>query len=208
FRSEVHRLNEEVVQRVRSSVATSGRKIQVGFLVSEKEKWNGDQLIHELSNTNLFDCSFAVHLSSTSERLPPGERAIDFEEQVAYFASKGEIRYELFDLENDRALPVESIDYDVSFIQKHWRAKDFPSRLIGRTLCAYMHYGFIMMANHGMHYNICTFHSYLWAYFTQTDLHRKMHVEHDPSAGDKIVVTGYPKLDVYFEQPPARNQVL
>jgi CDP-glycerol glycerophosphotransferase (TagB/SpsB family) len=51
-----------------------------------------------------------------------------------------------------------------------------------------------------MHYNIGSFYPYLWKYFTQTEGHRLLHLNHDPSSFDKIVVTGYPKLDVYLEQ--------
>ena len=200
-------LNQGVVERIRHSVSSTGRKVKVGFLVCEKEKWNGDQLIQHLEGSGRFDCSFAVHLSSTAARLPHEERALDYEEQVAYFKSKGEVEFELFDPETGHVFPVEDMDYDIVFIQQPWGAKDFPRRLAGRILCAYMHYGFMMMANHGMHYNINTFHSYLWKYFTQTDSHRMLHLEHDPSANDKIVVTGYPKLDVYFTPPPSRTAV-
>jgi len=77
---------------------------------------------------------------------------------------------------------------------------DFPRRIAGKALGVYMHYGFMMMANHGMHYNVGPFHSYLWKYFTQTEGHRLMHLKFDPSAYDKLIVTGYPKLDVYFDK--------
>jgi CDP-glycerol glycerophosphotransferase (TagB/SpsB family) len=62
-----------------------------------------------------------------------------------------------------------------------------------------------MMANHGMHYNIGSFHPYLWRYYTQTEAHRAMHLAHDPSAYDRLVVTGYPKLDVYLEDDPTER---
>lgn len=204
---KVFDLNQEVVERVRLAIASTGRKVKVGFLVCEREKWNGDQLLRELENSGNFDCSFAVHLSSTAARLPHEERASDYEEQVTYFKTKGKVEFDLFDPERNQSFAIEDTDYDVLFIQQPWGAKDFPRRLVGRTLCVYMHYGFMMMANHGMHYNISTFHSYLWKYFTQTESHRRLHIQNDPSANDKIVVTGYPKLDVYFEKEPARTAV-
>lgn len=204
---KVSDLNRRVVEAIRASVARSHRRIKVGFLVSEKEKWNGDQLVQELEASPHFQYSFAVGLSSTATRLSHEERSASYEEQVSYFKTKGPIEFELFDPETDRIFPVEDMDYDVLFIQQPWGAKDYPRRLVGRMLCVYMHYGFAMMANHGMHYNISTFHSYLWKYFSQTDLHRLMHVEHDPSANDKVVVTGYPKLDVYLQKAPSRSDV-
>ena len=86
------------------------------------------------------------------------------------------------------------------FLQQPWGMRDYPRRMIGRALSCYMHYGFMMMAHHEMHYNVGTFHSYLWKYFTQTEGHRLMHIQHDPSAYNKILVTGYPKLDVYLDE--------
>lgn len=200
-------LNRQVIDKIRESVAHTGRKIKVGFLVCEKEKWNGDHLLKELEASGRFECSFAIHLSSTASRLPHEERAADYEEQALYFKSKGKVEFELYDPENNFTFAAEDMDFDILFIQQPWGAKDLPRRLVGQMLCVYMHYGFMMMANHGMHYNITTFHSYLWKYFTQTESHRLLHIQHDPSANEKVLVTGYPKLDVYFDQAPPRSAV-
>ncbi|QTF91296.1 glycosyltransferase [Halomonas sp. BM-2019] len=204
---KVSELNRAVVERIRESVSTSGRKIRVGFVVSEKEKWNGDPLVQALDASGHFEWSFATCLSKIATKQTPIERALNYEQQVAYFRQKGPVAFQLFDAARDCTLPVEDLDYDLVFLQQPWAMKDFPRRLIGKSLCAYMHYGFMMMANHGMHYNIASFHSYLWKYFTQTQLHRQMHLQHDPSAVNKLLVTGYPKLDVYREPPPPRTAV-
>ena len=201
---KVRSLNEEVVARIRRNVAR-GRRIRVGFMVSEFEKWNGDQLVQQLETNGLFDWSFAVCSSNRAAKLSRQDRAMEFAHQLAVFKNIGRVEFSLYDADVDGDTPVEDCDFDVVFLQQPWAMTDFPRRLIGKSLCVYMHYGFMMMANHGMHYNIASFHSYLWRYFTQTEMHRKMHLRYDPSAGDKLVVTGYPKLDVYREKAAERS---
>jgi len=51
-----------------------------------------------------------------------------------------------------------------------------------------------------MHYHVPSFHYYLWKYFTQSEAHKNLHLSYDPNAENKLVVTGYPKFDVYFNQ--------
>src|SRR5690606_20602246 len=92
---KVSDLNRRVVEAIRASVARSHRRIKVGFLVSEKEKWNGDQLVQELEASPHFQYSFAVGLSSTATRLSHEERSASYEEQVSYFKTKGPIEFEL-----------------------------------------------------------------------------------------------------------------
>jgi len=199
--------NRRLVETIRKSVAETGRKIRVGFVVNQKEKWNGSQLVEALDESGVFEWSFVLCLSAEASRLSRVDRSEKYREELEYFSQKGRVEFELYDALVDESMPIESIDYDIVFLQQPWGMKDFPRRLVGKVLCAYMHYGFMVMANHGMHYHIAPFHSYLFKYFTQTEMHRQMHIRHDPSAYEKLVVSGYPKLDVYLDPAPERDAV-
>ena len=202
---EVERLNEHLVERVRERLLDPAEQLRVGFLVSSASRWNADVLFDTLQRQNQF--APRIVLSAPQYRTHPRRRAAMYLDERRFFAEIDPGMIELYDPEANEVLPVEDLDFDVLFYEMPWGMKDYPRRMIGRSLNAYMHYGFMMMANHEMHYNIASFHSYLWAYFTQTEAHRRMHLQHDPSARSKLVVTGYPKLDVYHHEPPTGADV-
>lgn len=198
--TKVAEMNRLVEDRIRSEVR-NGRRLRVAFLVSDRSKWNADSLLEEMRrvgwSTRLYLCLKKVNYAGRDDRIQT------YEAERRYFANIDPGLVELYDPVEDLEVPVEDkVEADIIFYQQPWGMKDFPRRMLGRALGAYMHYGFMLMANHGMHYNIGGFHPYLWRYFTQTEAHRILHLKHDPSAYDKLVVTGYPKLDVYLSELP------
>lgn len=197
--SHVNELNGRLEERIRREIQ-DGRQLRTAFVVNDRAKWNASALLQKMQSLG-WDAR--IHLCLTDVKgLGPVERKASYLEQRSFFAQVDPDLVDLYDPENDRVVPVEEVSADIVFYQQPWGMKDFPRRMAGRALGAYMHYGFILMANHGMHYHIGSFHSYLWRYFTQTEEHRLLHLEHDPSAYDKLVVTGYPKLDVYRDTSP------
>jgi hypothetical protein len=191
---EFARQNEAVVRRVQERTG-QGEPLRVTFLVNDRSKWNGTPLVEEIRSRGW---AVSIALCLTDARgLDAAGRRESYRTEREFFARIDPDLQDLYVPQTDNEVPVETLDTDVIFYQQPWGMKALPRRMAGRALNAYMHYGFIMMANHGMHYNIGTFHPYLWRYFTQTEEHRLMHLAHDPSAHDRLVVTGYPKLDVY-----------
>jgi hypothetical protein len=196
------RMNRELIERIRGEVV-GGRPLTVGFMVNDRSKWNADSLTEEIRregwNTQLYLCQGNIGNVGREERVSA------YQAEQAYFSQIDPGLIDLYDWKDDRVTPIEDVvKADVLFYQQPWAMRDFPRRMAGRTLNAYMHYGFMMMANHGMHYHIGSFHSYLWRYFTQTEEHRLLHLQHDPTAYDRLVVTGYPKFDVYLSDPDSR----
>ena len=200
--AEVDRRNQQVVSRIRGR-GRSGSPLRVTFLANDRAKWNATPLVEEMRRRG-WDVGIALALTDARD-LDRAGRQESYQREREYFTELDAYLHTLYDPDADRAVPVETLDTDVVFYQQPWGMRDFPRRMVGRSLAAYMHYGFVIMANHGMHYNIGTFHSYLWRYFTQTEEHRLMHLAHDPSAADRLVVTGYPKLDVYVDIDPTER---
>jgi hypothetical protein len=199
---EFARQNEAVLQRVRGRIQR-GEPLRVTFLVNDRSKWNGTPLVEEMRGRG-WDVGIALCLTD-ARGLDAAGRHESYTTEREFFSRIDPELQDLYVPETDNEVPIETLDTDVIFYQQPWGMKSFPRRMAGRALNAYMHYGFIMMANHGMHYNIGTFHSYLWRYFTQTEEHRLMHLAHDPSAHDRLVVTGYPKLDAYRAIDPTER---
>lgn len=199
---ELDKLNSAVEDRIRMQLAGERGLLRIGFLVNETAKWNCGPLLEELQEEKRLETKIILCLNNNLAKLNHTDRKEGYLKQRGYFIRLDEHLIDLYDWEKDIERPVEDIDIDILFYQQPWGMRDYPRRMAGRALNVYMHYGFMMMANHGMHYNIGTFHSYLWKYFTQTEEHRLLHLKHDPSAYDKLVVTGYPKLDIYMEDFP------
>jgi hypothetical protein len=202
--AELERVNGRLVERIRDEVA-AGRPLRIAFVVNDRSKWNATSLVDELRAEGWEP---RIHLCLTDAKgLGPDERRSAYLAERAFFTTYDDDLVDLYDIDTDREVPVESVEADVVFYQQPWGMKDWPRRMAGRALGAYLHYGFMIMANHGMHYNIGTFHSYLWRYFAQTEEHRLLHLAHDPSAYERLVVTGYPKFDVFLEpEGPARER--
>ena len=193
-------LNAKLEDQIRDRLKDKNEKLRIGFLVNEKAKWNCQSLLKEIQKNERMTAKIFLSLNERYKKFSHTDRTDDYLQHREFFMSIDKNLVDLYDYKKDWEKPIEEIDVDVLLYQQPWGMKDFPKRMAGRTLNVYMHYGFIMMANHSMHYNIGSFYPYLWKYFTQTEGHRLLHLNHDPSSFDKIVVTGYPKLDVYLEQ--------
>lgn len=189
--------HQKVVMQLRTRLdSDSTAQISVAFVVSSAARWNAGRLFDLMNEHPRFSPKvvlFPPHFPGVEQ----AERTSEFLAQERFFRSIDANLSVHYELDADETLPIEDLDADVVFLEMPWGMKDFPRRLTGRALPVYMHYGFMVMANHEMHYNVASFHSYLWSYYTQTEGHRRLHLEHDPSAEERIVVTGYPKLDVY-----------
>jgi hypothetical protein len=197
--SLVEQRHRAVLRRIRAEIA-GGRPPRIAFLVSERSKWNADSLLEEMRTAGW---STRLYLGLRGARYADRKDKVDaYRAERDFFTRVDGDVVDLYDWEEDRELVVEDVvDADVVFFQQPWGMENLPRRLVSRSLGAYMHYGFILMANDQQHYNMGSFHPYLWRYFAQTEAHRELQLKNDPSAYDRISVTGYPKLDVYFSEP-------
>ena len=198
-KEKVESLNEAVKEKIRNKIVEGIEPVNIGFIVSEGAKWNSGPIMEEIEIEQNLQSRVFLNMNSSLRKLDYETRKKAYLQERDFFLNIDNHLVDLYDWEKDIVKPIEEIDADIIFLQQPWGMLDYPRRMVGRALSAYMHYGFMMMANHGMHYNIGSFHSYLWKYFTQTEGHRMMHLSHDPSAYNKLVVTGYPKLDVYLD---------
>lgn len=184
------------------------RKINVGFVVCDPAKWSVNSLFHRLQNDPAFNCGFLCTLSDTDLRLGPAERPARYARTRKFFANIGPIWGDLYHSETDRMHPSGAIQCDIVFIQQPWGMQDLPRQLAGRVLSAYVHYGFAIISNDRMQFQLPDFHRYLWTYFAQTDAQRAS-ILGDSADGigppQTVLAVGYPKLDAYLAPACARS---
>jgi CDP-glycerol glycerophosphotransferase (TagB/SpsB family) len=75
--------------------------------------------------------------------------------------------------------------------------------MVGKSLALYTPYQCSVYTVPRMEFKRPSFFPYLWRYYSQGDLHKEMHLKHDPGIAGRQVVTGYPKLDTYLQPAPA-----
>ncbi|MFW2829601.1 hypothetical protein [Sphingomonas sp. ID0503] len=192
--------NEHARLRVRQEITATGRPLRVAFLVNDRTKWNGDTLLAELRRHSDIDARLFVTL--THRDKTPAARNTNYAEELAFFRKIDPLAVALYDpVKKKRAFHKR--DLDVVFYQQPWGMKAVPSHMLGRSLGVSMHYGYAIYSDFDAEYTIPTFHPYIWRFLAQNDVHRAVHLRHDPEAADRILVTGYPKLDAYYGRPPS-----
>lgn len=67
------------------------------------------------------------------------------------------------------------------------------------VLTCYVPYGFSSLNMYKVNYDLI-FHNLVGLHFVETDLHRKMAVEHSRNKGANVLVTGYPATEVFLNQ--------
>ena len=181
--------NDEVFHSIKQKVA-DGQNINIGFLVSERQKWNGQSLWDELTQMPGINCRVYLQI----------DRELNASDQLAFFEKIDSELVCLYDYSKKKNKSMNAYDVDLVFCQQPWTGLSTQvRRLIGRSLILYMHYGFLVYANSKMQYQKWDFHPFIWRYLSQSNLQRKIHLEYDPSMDGRQVVTGYPKLDVYLD---------
>lgn len=198
------------IAALKSDLALSGRTLRVGFIVCDQAKWSAGPLFDALRQDPRFDCGFIPTLSDISLRLPKAARQDDFRKNKKFFADQGDIWGNLYIPDQDRMRDVPSITCDVIFIQQPWGMRDFPRQLAPHTLVAYVPYGFSIIENDWMEFRLEGFHEYLWKYFAQTSANaavNKTSTIPGLPLPEAVLVTGYPKLDIYLSPNPQRSSI-
>lgn len=197
--------SDEIVNNIRSKVV-SGGKVKVAFVVNEAAKWNCDSVWDYMIDHPSWDPVVVVSLANYSRKINKLNRSTKYSEEFDFYIKIDPDAIPLYSESEDIQYPIEDLDADIFFFQQPWGMRDFPKRVSGTGLACYMHYGFLMMNAEEKHYNLRSFHPYLWRYFSQSKLHRCVHLITDNLAAKRIVVTGYPKLDYYLDGDKTVNE--
>lgn len=184
-----------VRQRVKSR-----QKVCIGFLVSDNTKWNASPLLRAFSKVPEFEV--VILLTLTGRDKTAEARRKSFYKEHNFFSQLPATLIELYQPETDKKLSPPKDLLDVVFFQQPWGMGKLMESLSHHALALYMPYGYLIYQNYRMEYLKPEFHPYLWRYFAQSEMHRQIQLEQDPYSVEQILVTGYPKLDV-FQQAAA-----
>jgi glycosyltransferase involved in cell wall biosynthesis len=192
----VRAMNERIVYRIKQKMRSQGARLNVGFVVSDNTKWNCESLWYEMRQAR--DIHARIFVVPTGREKDAERKVLAYKKEVEFFREVDRSLVELWDYANRKARDLSDFDLDVVFYQQPWGGlKNLPKRMVGHALSAYFHYGYIVYANSRMQYGLKYFHPFLWKYFAQSEIQRSIVLDYDQEAQSRVVVTGYPKLDVY-----------
>lgn len=169
------------------------KKINVYFIVSEKEKWSYETLYNYLRKSNRFIPKIII-FPNNNKNLTLND---SLKRNLNYFKNKNIIKG--IDNKNEIIQPNKILkDYSIIFydqpvpqVGNQW----LPKKIIKKNLLCYVPYG-VKIANslgEKSHFGL-DLHHYCWKIFCETSWHKKKFISFVKDKS-KVVNTGHPKLD-------------
>ncbi|ROO66104.1 CDP-glycerol:poly(glycerophosphate) glycerophosphotransferase [Vibrio crassostreae] len=171
------------------------KRIKVGFLVQENQKWNCDSLIETLNKNSNYE-PFVIVTKLERQGIS------DYLENINFFETRSINVIQGYNVNIGQANAISNIDVDIVFIQqptgfiKGQKLFD----ILRKSLICYIPYGLMVANNNENHYNKVT-NDILWRYYAPSKIIKELYLETNKNVKkDNIVVTGHPKLDFRFEK--------
>jgi len=194
----VAELNIKTLNRIKNKLNNPDEKLNIIFLVNEKGKWSSQSLFNEFKKENRINVRIVVDICPYKSLAGHIKKEYFFQD-YDFFKSIDKKAINLYAKKIFKQLYFKALHPDIIFFEQPWGIGHYASKMKGKALCVYLPYSFLLTANNSMHYNLRSFHPFLWKYFTQSEEHKNLYLSFDKEAEDKLVVAGYAKLDVYFD---------
>ena len=196
FITQTHNNYTKVLNQIRQKFGQS--KIKVGFLVCEQSKWQYQSLYDELSQSPYFE---PVVLVTEMSPRHHGKKSHynSIEECFNFFASRNLNPQYAYDIKAKKYIPINNFGIDILFYQQPWMIDDtqHPIVVSQNALTCYITYG-VNLTTHSESYHP-KFHSLIWKIFIENETLIDMYEQFVNQPVNNCVVTGYPKLDIYFQ---------
>ena len=183
-------------------------KLHLVFYVCERSKWNCESIYSYFNNDERFRISIALGPNDVVEaKALPFKKLKEITQQNHdFFSSIGPDIEKLYSDDLDEFYNIETLGADIIFYQQPWgRMGNTPAKQLGKSLAIYIPYSYLLVDWDSAHYHRANFHPFLWRYYSQSEVHTKLHLGSDPHARAKIVTTGYPKLDIFLQQKDMKS---
>ncbi len=173
------------------------RKIRVVFIVSENSKWGYQSLYELFEKSEKFEPIILISLL-TSVHKGLDKTRNNSKENYEFFTSRGMNVEYLY--KNEKYINLRKFKPDVVFYEQPWDLpeKYMPQNVSNYALTFLCPYSYAVLDDMYIVYNN-KFHKYLYKYLIEHELNLKRYVAFDKDAEKVCYVTGYPKMDVYFD---------
>lgn len=174
----------------------TNKKIRVLFYVCENSKWCYQSLYDILEKSDFFEPLVCVSLLTNVHKGTDKTRN-NLEENYQFFKSRG-MRVE-YGYKNHEYINLKTFEPDIVFYEQRWSLPKIhqPYWVSKYALTCYCTYGFDMIKNQLSYVQM--FQGILWKLFAESELNVKYYDSFYKNASKNCVVTGWPKLDFYYE---------
>jgi len=189
--------HEKIKNRIKNKIK-NGKKVNVLFFVIHSSVWQYEMLYQRYYFDNIFDPTIVVIPYVMYDKKV---MINDMNQTYQYFKNKKYNVVKTYDEKNDRFLDVKKVLQPdiIFFTNPHKITKDeyYIFNYYKEFLTCYVPYG-IMTANlQDSQYNQ-SFHNLVWKNFYETSIHKEIAQKYADNKGENVVVTGYPKCDVFL----------
>ena len=203
-----HSNYKRVIKRIKEK--SKNEKIKVIFLVSELEKWNGQQLYEAFDFNPDFEPIILVTVLA-GIHYGYSLKKNRTEEIYNFFKNKNmKVDYAYRD---GKYVDLQDFNPDIVFHQQPWQIEDIqsPEAVSKYALCCYISYG---ISESKQTANLCkSFFCSIWKYFLTHECLKEDYLKLLKYNKESLCVTGNPKLDFYkqaniVKQEESRHYVI
>lgn len=204
----IHKINRSYknVLRIKRKKIATNKKLKVAFFVTQKQLWCAQSVYDELSKSEYFEPIIVA--------FPNGEDSVHSKEVTCqdnynYFSIKKMSVIMGYNYTNNKFLGLNEIDVDIIFYDQPYPW--LPKRLLWEktskhALICYIPYGYKVAKCYQSHFNM-DLQNMCWSVFAESEWHKDQFVKYGVIKGGNVIVSGYPKLDVYNESNAKINQL-
>lgn len=196
-------------------------RIEVAFLLTIPGMWKSDEVFKAMMQDERYHpfvviYPFAVYKSFDAEEVQSTIK------RTKEFIEKKGFEYVIpYDERKRKWLSIDEVAKpDLVFFSTPYK-ESFSQYFVDHfkdTFTCYVPYGYSSLNLYQINYDLF-FHNLVGLHFVETELHRKMAVEHSRNKGNNVVVTGYPATEIFLRkdyvpqnqwkpQPVAKKKVI
>lgn len=182
------------LQKNAKSKIREKKNIKIAFFIFKESVWKFDQLYHLLQKDNRFEPIVVIcpyNDFGEKDMLTSMRKAYD------YFVLNNYNVIKTFNEETREWLDIKKkVNPDIIFFSAPWyfTRPEYQIENYKDRLTCYVPYTFVISYLYQGYFNQYM-QNFVWKFFVETDVHKKISIEYSRNKGINAVVTGYPGMD-------------
>lgn len=204
--AEIKNINKRYKNKIKQ-LKNSDKKIKIAFFISQNQLWCVQSLYEKFAENPKFEPVIVAFPNGEDKVKPPDETC---RENYDFFKKlKMNVIYGFNFLKNDFK-DFKEIFADIVFYDQPYPF--FPKKLLfdevsKHALICYVPYGYKIANAYEANFNM-DLQNKAWKVFAESPWHKRKYGEYGKTKAKNVIVSGYPKLDVYnnpFSQGDLKN---
>lgn len=188
---QVEKIAELKIKKIKA-----GAKIRVAFFISQKQLWGSQTVYDNFLQDSMFE-PIIVAFPNTVDKI--NNKNVTCNDNYDFFRRRNMKVVYGYDPEKNLFITLDMIDADIIFYDQPYPG--LPDNLswneaVKNALVCYIPYGYKIAKSYNDHFN-SELTNNCWRVFAESEWHKSQFKKFGKDRGKNVVVSGYPKLDVY-----------